>query len=194
MTSVLIGKEDNGKYPLINNPFVKLNSFVKPRLTLNPDPIIKKGNTHYSQFLKNAEGDIFIENELDPKLNYFISPNLNVNEKEDEMVLPLDEGMLDYCVSAETLNKHSTNGVIHKDPLPLSYINIKTEEEGLLWYRRNYPKIPDDLLPIIARYHWGDAINKSTIKKEKKKNKKKLAPLGLVKNYPSNKEYILKFE
>ena len=181
------------RYPLINNPFVKLDSFAKPRISLQKDPINKRGNTDYTQFYETSEG-VILENDLDPKLNYFISNTLKEKEPVD-MIVPLDESMLDYCISAETLNSNRTDGKeLHKDPLPLSFLNIKTEEEGLLWYRRNYPKIPDDLLPIIARYHWGANINKDTIKKEKKKNKKKQAPITMsLETRDANNPFILDF-
>tara|TARA_R110000772_G_scaffold11488_2_gene35908 strand:- start:268 stop:843 length:576 start_codon:yes stop_codon:yes gene_type:complete len=187
-----IDKADNGKYPLIKNPFVKLDSFVKPRLTLQKDPINKKGNTDYTAFYETSEG-IEISNELDPKLNYFISNTIKEKEPAD-MVVPFDESMIDYSLSAEQLNSCRTDGKEpHKDPLPISFLNIKTEEEGLLWYRRTYPKIPDDLLPIIARYHWGDNINKHTVKKEKKKNKTKEVPVGLHYKHDPNNPFILDF-
>ena len=189
-----IEKADNGKYPLIENPFVKLDSFVKPRLSLAKHPLNKKGNTDYTQFYETDKG-IEIHNELDPKLNYFISQKIKEKDIND-MAVPLDEDMLDYSISAEQLNSCRTDGTTpHKDPLPISFINIKSEEEGLLWYRKNYPKIPDDLLPIIARYHWGANINKSTIKKEKKKNKKKDTPKGLeIKRRDPNNPFLVKFD
>ena len=186
-------EEGDGKYPLIQNPFVKLDSFAKPRISLQKDPINKKGNTDYTQFHETDKG-IIIDNELDPKLNYFISNTLKEKEPVD-MVVPLDESMLDYDISAEALNSNRTDGKEpHYQSLPLSFLNIKTEEEGLLWYRKHYPKIPDDLLPIIARYHWGDNINKNTIKKEKKKNKKKEVPLAMtMKSADPNNPFILDF-
>ena len=189
----LIEKADNGKYPLIQNPFVKLDSFVKPRLSLAKNPINKKGNTDYAGFYESGDG-IQINNDLDPKLNYFISNTLKEKEPVD-MVVPLDESMLDYDISAEALNSNRTDGKEpHYQSLPLSFLNIKTEEQGLLWYRKHYPKIPDDLLPIIARYHWGDNINKNTIKKEKKKNKKKEVPLAMtMKSADPNNPFILDF-
>ena len=194
MTDICVA--DTGLYPNIENPFVKMDSFVKPRLTLAKDPINKIGNTDYAGFYENEEG-IQINNDLDPKLNYFISDKIKeVNEYKGDMIYALEEEMLDYDISAETLNKNRTDGKEpHKDPLPISFLNIKTEEEGLLWYRKHYPKIPDDLLPIIARYHWGAKINNKTLKKEKKRNKKKEVPKGLEtrKADPKN-PFILKFD
>ncbi len=171
---------ENGKYPLIENPFVKIDSFVKPRLSLAKESIIKKGNTDYTQFISYNDG-VEIENELDPKLNYFIAKEIKeVNVVKDEY-LPVDESFLDYKISAEQLNKCRTDGKeIHKEPLPISFLQIKTEEDGLLWYKKHYPKIPDDLLPIIARYHWGAKLNKNIIKKESRRNKKKNVPQHLI--------------
>lgn len=186
--------EFNSKYPLIENPFVKMDSFVKPRLSLAKDPINKIGNTDYSVFKETSEGEIFIENELDPKLNYFIAKEIK-EIKPSDMVVPLDEDMLDYSVSAETLNKLRTDGKeIHKDPLPISFLQIKNEEEGLLWYKKHYPKIPDDLLPIIARYHWGATLNNRNLKKEKKRNKKKEVPKGLEIRHDSKNPFIVSFD
>jgi len=170
---------DNGKYPLIENPFVKLDSFVKPRLSLAKEPIHKIGNTDYSQFIQYDNG-VEINNELDPKLNFFIAKEIKeVNVIKDEY-LPVDESFLDYNISAELLNNMRTDGKApHKDPLPISFLQIKNEEEGLLWYRKHYPKIPDDLLPIIARYHWGNALNKRNLKKERNRNKQNKTPQTL---------------
>ena len=192
----LIESADTGLYPLIENPFVKIDSFVKPRLSLSKTPINKTGNTDYAGFYQQEEG-IQIHNDLDPKLNYFISDKIkDPNKNKGDMILPIDESMLDYEISADQLNKNRTDGKeIHKDPLPLSFLQIKNEEEGLLWYRKHYPKIPDDLLPIIARYHWGAKINNKTLKKEKKRNKKKEVPQKLeIKHSDTNNPFILKFD
>lgn len=192
----LVPIADNGLYPLIENPFVKIDSFAKPRLSLAKEPINKKGNTDYTQFYQDDEG-IQIHNDLDPKLNYFISDKIkDVSKYKGDMIYALEEDMLDYDISAETLNKNRTDGQEpHKDPLPISFLNIKTEEEGLLWYRKHYPKIPDDLLPIIARYHWGAKISNKNIKKEKRRNKKKEVPKCLeVKHSNPNNPILLKFD
>jgi hypothetical protein len=187
---------DNGKYPLIENPFVKMDSFVKPRLALSKDPINKLGNTDYLGFYE-SDGGIQINNDLDPKLNFFIASEIkDLSKNKGDMIAELDEDMLDYHIDAETLNKYRTDGTApHKDPLPISYINIKSEEEGLLWYRKNYPKIPDDLLPIISRYHWGAKITNKNLKKEKKRNKKKEVPKGLeIKHSDANNPIFVVFD
>ena len=162
------------KRPLIENPFTNIDTFVKPRLSLAKEPINKIGNTDYINMYHTENGNIELDNQLDPKCNYICGANEEMINNPF-MVVPLDKDKLDYEVPAEYLNTQRTDGLEpHKDNLPLSFLNIKTEEDGLLWYSKNYPKIPDDLLPIIARYHWGDKLNKQTIKKESKKNKKKV--------------------
>ena len=40
--------------------------------------------------------------------------------------------------------------------LTMSYLNAHTLEEGQAWYRKHYPAVPDELLPIMARYSFGD--------------------------------------
>ncbi len=59
------------------------------------------------------------------------------------------------------------------------------------WYSKHYPKLPDDLLPIIARYHWGEPITKKSLKNEKKKIIKKEQSKGLIR---VNKNVSLSFD
>ena len=100
-----------------------------------------------------------------------------------------DMSKYDYEVPVEVINK--TSKVEHKQALPLSFLQIRTEEEGIDWYARHFPKIPDDLLPIIARYHWGEPITKKGIKNEKKKIEKKLKKEGLS---VEQKKVVLSFD
>jgi hypothetical protein len=75
---------------------------------------------------------------------------------------------------AETLNKMRTDDKEpHKDGVPMSFLQVTNEIDGIEWYRKHYPKIPDELLPVIARYHWGEPITKKAVKNERKKLKKK---------------------
>jgi hypothetical protein len=56
----------------------------------------------------------------------------------------------------------------------LSYMNVNSVEEGIEWYKENYPKIPEDLFPIMARWNWGDIgeMTKKEIKNDVKRLKK----------------------
>ena len=158
---------------LIKNPFV-CNSASQVRISLDKDPRKNKGNTSYVKEYQVENGNVHMINELDDNLSY------TFGNKEDEKDLTL-LNMVDYEVPAETLNNKRTDGEApHTEGLPLSFIQIKNETEGIEWYKLNYPKIPEELLPIIARYHWGDNINKKTLKNEKKIITKKLKKKGMT--------------
>ena len=47
--------------------------------------------------------------------------------------------------------------------VPMSYLQIKTVEEGTEWYKAT-SKYPDEVCEMLARYEWGDL--KYTTKKE----------------------------
>ena len=53
----------------------------------------------------------------------------------------------------------------------ISYLSIKSVEEGIGWYRRNFPQIPEELLPLMSRWNFGDLKNET--KKSLKNNRKK---------------------
>jgi len=157
---------------LIKNPFV-CNSATQVRLSLDKDPRRCKGNTSFIQEFQIPNGNIHMINQLDPKLSYCFG------DKENKPLVGIDN--YDYEIPAETLNKLRTDDKEpHKDGLPLSFLQITSETEGIEWYKLHYPKIPDELLPIIARYHWGEPITKKSLKNEKKKIIKKAQKKGLV--------------
>lgn len=55
----------------------------------------------------------------------------------------------------------------------LSYLKVKSIEEGSDWYKQQFPKLPDDLCDIMARWNWGDLndLTKKKLKNDKKKIK-----------------------
>ena len=160
------------KYNLIKNPFVCRSDF-EIRISLDKDPRKKIGNTDYCSLYETEEGALHLNNPLDSKTNYEFG-KIPPNKYKEYSII----NNYDYDISAEMLNKKRSDGKEpHKDPLPLSFIQISNEKEGALWYSTNYPKIPDDLIPIIARYHWGEPITKKGLKNEKKKINKKEAKI-----------------
>jgi hypothetical protein len=167
---------------LIKNPFV-CNSATQVRISLDKDPRRKTGNTSFVNELKSENGNIHMINQLDPKLNFCFGGA----ENKDNLV-----GIenYDYEISAETLNKHNDTD-IHKDAIPISFLQVENELDGIDWYKKHYPKIPDDLLPIIARYHWGEPFTKKGLKNEKKKIEKKVKAKGLT---IENKKINLTFD
>ena len=172
-------------YKLIKNPFVCKTS-APVRLSLDKDPLRWKGNTQYVKTAKLHNGNTMMINEIDPKLSFMFG-----KEVDETQYTYMDK--YDYQVPVETLNKNKEEGDkgFHKDGLPLSFINIQTEEEGIEWYMKHYPKIPTDLLPIIARYHWGEPITKKGVKNEKKKITKQLGKKGIT---IEHKKVSLKFD
>tara|TARA_R100000278_G_scaffold5642_2_gene8515 strand:- start:1771 stop:2304 length:534 start_codon:yes stop_codon:yes gene_type:complete len=150
---------DTEDYSIIKNPFVCKTS-APIRIGVPNDKDKKKVIFTTS----NTNGNKYFYNEKDPKLNYVFGTS------EEKEMTEIDK--YDYTISADILNKNSK--VEHKEPLPISFLQIKTEAEGIEWYKKHYPKIPDDLLPIIARYHWGEPITKKGLKNEKKKLTKKI--------------------
>jgi hypothetical protein len=65
----------------------------------------------------------------------------------------------------------------HDVPLPSSFLQIKEGEveKGIDWYRRHYPKVPDELIEIMARYNFGDLkyATRKSVRNDAKKYRKK---------------------
>ncbi len=68
----------------------------------------------------------------------------------------------------------------------LSYLSVKSVEEGINWYRNQFPKLPEELLPLMARWNWGDLNNetKKSIKNKRKKQTKKQKPTFKIEQKP----------
>lgn len=56
----------------------------------------------------------------------------------------------------------------------MSYMSVNCVEEGVEWYRQNFPKVPDDLLLPMARWSFGDLskISRRAVKNDKKRTDK----------------------
>jgi len=151
---------------LIQNPFT-IKSAVGVRIGVDKDPRHNKINQN--KLIKSGvlpSGNQILYNETDEKLNYICGKN------EEKEYVDLDK--MDYFIDADTLNSKRTDGKTpHKDGVPYSFLQINNELDGIEWYRKHYPKLPEELLPIIARYNWGEPITKKSVKNEKKKLKKK---------------------
>ena len=57
-------------------------------------------------------------------------------------------------------------------------MNVKNVEEGADWYKKEFPKLPDDLCDIMARWNWGDlsTLTKKDVKNDNKRIKKGKKP------------------
>lgn len=117
----------------------------------------------------------------DPRLCYEI-----VSKPEEQE--PIPEGMcgfapnsfdcpidkFDYFVPLTEDDRLKTKHVV---PLPLSFLQIRQGdiESGIQWYKSHYPKVPDELIEIMARYNFGDLkyATRKSIRNDFKKQKKK---------------------
>tara|TARA_R110000824_G_C15210060_1_gene676510 strand:+ start:1217 stop:1744 length:528 start_codon:yes stop_codon:yes gene_type:complete len=170
---------------LIKNPFI-LNTSKKLRTKLGRD------KTQLIHDIELDNGNTLLLNPSDNNLSFTIGKNKETKTTELSYL-----EQFDYQVPIEEINK--TAKVKHSQGLPISFLQIGSEEEGIEWYSQNYPKLPDDLLPIIARYHWGDPITKKALKNEKKKILKKLDKSGVAlqrktKEDNNNKPFVVAFE
>ena len=59
--------------------------------------------------------------------------------------------------------------------VPMSFLQIKTIEDGYNWYKYYYPKYPDEVIRIMTRSQWGKPMTKKILKAEHKKHLKKEA-------------------
>ena len=104
----------------------------------------------------------------DPRMNYtFIKPE-NIEKQKPKLPNLIQRELFDYGV---VIKKGDDNNL--DTCVPVSYTQIKTPEEGEVWYRNKYPELPEDFYGIIARYTWGAPFTKKEVKNTTKKIKKK---------------------
>lgn len=118
----------------------------------------------------------------DDRLNYCFMKledieNPNSVYKEPEW---LDKELIDYDIVVKKGQEDTDEliGTLDKT-LPSSYFTIKTVEEGVDWYLKKNPDLPESVAEIMARYTWGDKQEKTTPENVSKKKKKKKKPDGL---------------
>eukprot|EP01052_Picozoa_sp_SAG31_P031858 SAG31_NODE_3425_length_4290_cov_171.943927_5_plen_141_part_00 len=122
----------------------------------------------------------------DPRLNYTVVPKPEPEEEIDGVILCPNEHMAGIDKYDMYVPLTEEDRKYHSEPLPLSFLQIKEGdvESGIQWYKSHYPKIPDELIELMARYNFGDlkyATQKSiknNMKKFKKKNKGNKPPLA----------------
>ena len=116
----------------------------------------------------------------DPKANFLCGTkgfNKDIQIKEDEVVKKeiTDVSKYDYMIGDigedTTEDKRKT----------ISFMSVNSIEEGIEWYKTQYPQIPDDLYPIMARWNWGDlgTLTKKDIKNDNKRIKKGQKPKNM---------------
>ena len=128
-------------------------------------------NTFNKNLIK--EGQYNALNTRDSRLNYVCGTKGFENDIKTNLV---STDPIDYSIGknpelepeAEFLDLPDTR-------MNLSFLQVKTIKEGIEWYRKLDPKIPEELLPLMARWNWGDlaTITKKQVKNENKKAVKK---------------------
>tara|TARA_R100001015_G_C4634936_1_gene202760 strand:+ start:4081 stop:4581 length:501 start_codon:yes stop_codon:yes gene_type:complete len=98
------------------------------------------------------------------KVDYEI--NTDINNMEPEPEPENNSNLISNTLPEKTVEDKTKT---------LSFMSVKSVEEGIDWYKQNYPKVPEELLPVMARWNWGDlsTMTKKQAKNEKKKAKKK---------------------
>ena len=126
-----------------------------------------------------------------PKLDYHIVglPNRQVcatiNNEQTEYIdsslvdynFPIPDSTLKKWIEVNKVNKLDKEDdidKIKKAGLPLSFLEIKSVEEGTSWYEAHRPDLPEGLAPLFARYMWGDLkkYNRQQLKLLRKKRDK----------------------
>tara|TARA_R110000782_G_scaffold51796_1_gene111498 strand:- start:294 stop:806 length:513 start_codon:yes stop_codon:yes gene_type:complete len=125
----------------------------------NPEPIGNAGLiADNKEYISLNKVDYMLE--TNPKISMEIS-----DEPEPEIILKTKEDIPIYDIKKDTEDKQKT----------LSYLSVKSVEEGIEWYQKEFPKLPDELYEMMSRWNFGDLnqITKKELKNKKKKDKKK---------------------
>lgn len=113
--------------------------------------------------IEKTEKIVFGKLEQTPldKVDYSF-PNKTQLEKLGEKIRTPEE-------SEEYIRKY--NEVKEDKRNQLSFMNVKTIEEGAEWYKKEFPQLPDQIAEIMARWNWGDLsqLTKKKVKQDKKK-------------------------
>jgi len=139
-----------------------------------------------------------IINTRDNKLNYIVG-----EIPEDNKSVKWVGDKVDYGIDFPKLEPEPENNAItdFKNGLPdtrknLSFLQVKSIEEGIEWYRNLDPKIPEELLPLFARWNWGDlsTLTKKQVKNEHKKAVKKGKKKGEINSIKINRQpFVVEF-
>lgn len=130
----------------------------------NPEP---KGNAGLI-----AENKEYIS--LD-KVDYMLETNPNISMEIIDEPEPEIPELTKEDIPILDLNRESED-----KQKQLSYLSVKSVEEGIEWYKKEFPKLPDELYPMMSRWNFGDLnqITKKDLKNNKKKELKKKRKLN----------------
>tara|TARA_R100000541_G_scaffold11969_3_gene20230 strand:- start:1642 stop:2091 length:450 start_codon:yes stop_codon:yes gene_type:complete len=114
----------------------------------------------------------------DSKANFVCGVGKVKEESEVEKVEITDISKYDYAIGTNPIEDSDTTEDKRK---LISYLTVNSIEEGIEWYRTQFPQIPEDLYPIMARWNWGDlsTITKKDIKNDTKRINKGKKPKSM---------------
>ena len=87
----------------------------------------------------------------------------------DSSVEWADVDKLDWSVVME-------GGDVDEKGIPLSWLAIKSEDEGRTWYQK-HTKMPESMIDYVTRYYWGDGLEVPPEKTYGRTGRKKKAPV-----------------
>ena len=83
------------------------------------------------------------------------------------------KNIVEKILTPEEIEKNCDNFTYDMDDktTQLSFLNVRNEQEGAEWYRKEFPKLPDEFCEIMGRWNWGDLsqMTKKSVKNDKKK-------------------------
>ena len=125
-----------------------------------------------SEYKLNEEPKVVAQVESDdPSTQYTFVDINNPSKKNYNEMLSIDTIDYDIPRDEDAIRKG------HKEDLPISFLTIKDGEVdlGKTWYMKKFPKLPEPMAELMARYNWGDLKyqTKKKIKNDKKKCIKK---------------------
>jgi hypothetical protein len=111
----------------------------------------------------------------DDRMNYLFVKKEDVEDKIFKPKEYLDLDRIDYGVIVEKGEPETDDSLGTFDKtLPASFFKVKTVEEGVEYYLRKNPDLPEDVAEIMARYTFGDKQEKKKEEPKTKKKKKKI--------------------
>lgn len=117
----------------------------------------------------------------EPKANYICGIDKVIDEYEVEKVEITDISKYDYQIGDPKPEDDTLIAPEQDKRKTISFMSVNSIEDGIEWYKTQYPAIPDDLYPIMARWNWGDlsTLTKKDIKNDTKRIKKGQKPKNM---------------
>ena len=133
----------------------------------------------------------------DPRASYtLIDPATSLQSYNPSCIDWVSPHHADYnLLPPEHLKEHYKDTSVGSRGLPLSFLQVKTVEEGTEWYKAT-TKYPDEVCEILAKYEWGGLryTTKKEFKNMKKKAGKKAEKQRTMQRVHHNEPILLRFD